>query len=465
VARVLLIRPRGNPCRWQRQCTHPLGVLYLTAVLRRTGFEVRAIDGLIDSGWAERTLAEIKAWSPDVVGFSTLTVDIGCVANLARQIRQNGYAGPLVGGGSGATYASDETRRHMGLDVVVLGEGEESFIEWMQALRTGRDQRDVPGLALRDGDGYHLTAPRPLISNLDALPFPDDEILPPFLYFGRPSMDLMYRHPRWASVMTTRSCPVRCTYCAHAMGHGFRKRSIDNVMAEIQLLTEKYGIGELQIIDDLFNFDRERTKEFCERLIGADRKLVLVFPNGFRMDMLDDELIDLLARAGLDRMLAPVETTSPRLQELVNKRLNMEKVERAFRHLRQHGVLLRASVMVGFPTETSAEMKKTIRDSFRWGAHWLSLNRVVPLPGSALAKSLGDRDIDWSQFNYQRTSINLSRASNSQIRRYCLKARLALLRPDRLFAIWRTAPKASLFTLLRSMLGSTRSAECSARYS
>ncbi len=432
--------------------TAPLGILSLSAVLRANDFSVKAVDAVLDRRWQDRVLDELQEWKPDVLGFSALTVDLPRTAELVREARQRGYGGLVVGGGVGPTFADNRVRAEAGFDAVVVGEGEHTFLEWLQALRSGADPQQIPGLALRTSGCYRLTAPRALISDLDTLPFPDQTVLPPEQYFGRPSMDLVFRHPRWMSIMTSRSCPMRCTYCAHAMGHGYRTRSLDNVMEEIGLMVSRHRIGELQIIDDLFNLNRDRTREFCERMIRAGHRLALVFPNGLRMDMLDNEIIDCLVRAGLDRMLAPIETTSPRLQAMTKKNLDLAKAKQAIRHLRRRGVLLRISVMYGFPTETAAEIGRSVHDAFRWGGHWLSFNRVVPLPGSEMAHHFVGRSIDWSQFNYTRTNINLSPVSTMRLRIFCLRARLALLRPLRLAAILKRTPMSSLLSVLRSAI-------------
>jgi radical SAM superfamily enzyme YgiQ (UPF0313 family) len=423
--------------------TQPLGILYLTAVLRQQKCEVRAIDGLIQDDWGERVLREAAEWDPDIIGFSFLSLDIGRVIAKVRRLRQSGFRGLLLGGGVGPATADPTALRELGFDAVALSEAEETIVDVVRAVRNGRGLTDVPGLRVRR-DGRHVdTAPRPLINDLDALPFPDQTVLPLPLYFGRPSMDQMYRHPRWASVLTSRSCPYRCTFCTAHLGKGYRPRSAPNVMQEIDKLVHDYGIGELQIVDDAFNLDRARVLAICDELQRRPYKLHLVFPNGLRLDRLDDEMIDALMRAGLDRLLAPIETASPRLQADIDKNLDLPLALAAIRRLRQRGALIRASAMIGFPGETRDEMRATLKAAWRAGAHWLAINRVLPLPGSPLGEQYLHRvgPVSWREFNYLQTSVNLSDVALPQIERLVRGAFWQSLHPWRLWQTWRRVPK------------------------
>ena len=446
MAKALFVRAHAPYSRWQVMATSPMGLMYLSAMLRRNGHETKIIDGVIDPHWMDHLQNLVSTWRPDVVGFSLLSLDIDSVAESVRRLRESSVDALLVGGGPGAAFADEKQREYLDLDAIVRGEGEFALPEMIQAHRQGGGLRGVAGLWVKAETAYVDTGPRPEIADLDALPLPDRETVDLPRYFGKPSMDLMWRHPRWASILTSRSCPFNCSFCAHAMGRGYRTRSAENVMREIDWLVDRYGIGELQIIDDLFNLDRERTAAICHELLDRPYKLHLVFPNGLRLDHLDNELIRLMRRAGFDRLLAPIETASPRLQKAVGKNLNIDKALAAIREMYRLGVFVRVTTMLGFPTETYEEMKHTYRTAFSVPAQWVSINQVMPLPGSQLARDF-DAEVangDWRYVNFVRTTINLSTVPLRKINRLKRKVLYRMLLPHRIYRLLRDLPRNNL---------------------
>lgn len=441
----LFIRPFTQYSGWQKPVSQPLGIMYLTAVIKRDGWRVRAVDGLIDHRWRRRVREEIARQRPAVIGFSMLSLDIDEAASVTREIRAAGFTGPILGGGPGATYADDTAKKHLGFDVFIHGEAERTLPEWLKSREQGGDALTVPGLTTARDGGWTTTAPRSLIEDLDALPFPDQTILPPERYFGRPTMDMMYRSRRWSSIQTSRSCPFNCAYCAHAQGRGYRPRSVPNILAEIDELAVRFRIGELQIVDDIFNLERERTLHFCAELRARPYRLHLVFPNGLRLDRLDVETITALRAAGFDRLLAPIETASARLQQEMGKNLDLEKAMAAVREMARQGVLIRLATMLGFPGETYEEMRATMRLALRSPAQLISINRVMPLPGSRLGGQLTwtDGQRDWQRLNYLNTSLNLSPVPTAKIERLIRRTFLRSQTPKRLFRLLRALPKNS----------------------
>ena len=446
MSNILLARVHTMYSRWQRMSTPPLGIMYLAAVLKAAGHEVRAIDGILDPNWQTSLLRLTADWRPDVVGVSLLSLDIDRAADTVRSLREAGSSAFFVGGGPGATHADATTKAYLDFDAVVHGEGEQALLDLLAARTAGRDLRSVAGLSIKTGGEYHITQSRPPIADVDALPFPDTEVLPLSQYFGKPSMDLMFRHPRWGVIMTSRSCPYNCLYCAHAFGRGYRPRSAANVMHEIDTMVERYDIRELQFVDDIFNYDRDRTVAICEELLARPYRLHLVFPNGLRLDQLDHPLIRLMVRAGLDRLLAPIETGSPRLQREIGKNLDLEKSLAAIREMKRLGVFVRLTVMLGFPGETYAEMKQTARVAFSVPAQLVSVTQVAPLPGSAFGRKFSyfGSPGEWGHYNYIYTKINLSSVPLKKITRLKKSIYLHILAPHRLWWLLRVIPKRNI---------------------
>ena len=148
-------------------------------------------------------------------------------------------------------------------DFAVISEGELTIIELTDKLegKNNLDLDQIQGLAFKKDSEIIITPPRPLIENLDSLPFPARHLLPMEKYF-----DVFSRQKHFATIIATRGCPFNCTFCYHTLGEKYRIRSIDNVMKEIKIAIEKYNINCLEIYDDLFSVDKKRIYEFCDKI-------------------------------------------------------------------------------------------------------------------------------------------------------------------------------------------------------
>jgi radical SAM superfamily enzyme YgiQ (UPF0313 family) len=443
--RALLVSAAGRPVGWQQMTMPPLGVLYLGAALRQAGHEATILDAQLEPRWRRKLVRQVCTERPDFVGFSLLSNDIDDAAEAGAALRAAGYDGPIIGGGPGASWADETTRRYLGFDAFAVGEAERTVVEYADAIAGGSDPAAVPGLVVRRGDGFVTTPPREPIANLDALPYPAYDLSPLRRYFGRPSMDLMFRHRRWAPLLSSRSCPFDCAYCAHALGHGFRPRSPENLLAEIDWLVERHGVRELQIIDDVFNLDRSRVEAICEGLLAHGHKLHLVFPNGLRLDRLDNALLQLMVRAGFDRLLAPLETSSPEMQQQIGKHLDVPRALAAVAEMAKLGVTIRLTVMLGFPGETLRQMRQSVDTALATKAQFFVVNQVMPLPGSRFGREYPLRAAagEWRQVNFVDSNINLSDVPMAEIDVLRRRVVRHMLRPRHIWRTLRTLPLAS----------------------
>lgn len=181
-------------------------------------------------------------------------------------------------------------------------------------------------------------------------------------------------------------------YCHNILGKRFRARSPENVLSEIRFLYDQYGITDFQIIDDIFNFNLKRANSICDLIIKSGMKLTLSFPNGVRGDLMEGELIDKMAAAGTKFISYAIETASQRLQSLIRKNLNLEKVFNAIEYTGKRGIVTRGFFMLGFPTETEDEAIQTIEFSKASSLSGATFFTVVYFPGTELyklAQSLG----------------------------------------------------------------------------
>ncbi len=359
--RIMMIRP-GR--RFPRMgLAQPLGLLSLIAMLRRhfpDRFAIELVEQPLHDLSAEQVRRRMEAFGPDLVCFSCMSVDAEEMHELAAISKQLFPEVPVWIGGSHASFFYEWEIATGNVDAVCIGEGERTFIEMVHAWLEGRPLDDVAGLALpREGKAV-LTPPRETIEDLDSLPLPAWDLIDFGLYGKQISMNAFVHSTPWALLFTTRACPYQCIYCHCIFGKKVRKRSIENVIAEIEVLVKQHGVREIHIVDDIFNLDLERAKAICDRIIAQKLDIKIAFPNGLRGDRMDRELIRKLKKAGCYSITYAVETASPRLQKRIKKNLDLEKVREVIAWTDQEKMICRAFFMLGFPGETLEELKMTV---------------------------------------------------------------------------------------------------------
>jgi anaerobic magnesium-protoporphyrin IX monomethyl ester cyclase len=330
----------------------------------------------------------------------------------------------------------------------VRGEGEMTFAELLDGLRDGRtDWTGCAGLSWRTADGATVNEPdRPPPAKLDELPFPAWDLIDHAKYHKVPRGGVIYAHEEFATLFSSRACPWRCTYCHNSYGKTFRERSPEHVLAEIDLLVTKYGVKELVFMDDIFNFRPARAKAIAQGIIDRGYELALTFPNGFRGDILDEELVLLLKKAGMYRCMVAVESASPRMQKVMQKNLKIDKVARIVDFIASQGIMVHGAFMLGFPTETEEEMESTIAWAARSSFHTAAFFRVIPFKGTALFRQVEEAGhqlpTDWSHYEPYQSEINLSQVPEERILALRKKAyRSFYFRPKRLWRIFSLIPR------------------------
>jgi len=207
-------------------------------------------------------------------------------------------------------------------------------------------------------------------------------------------------------------------------------------------------------MDDIFNFRPERAKQVARGIIERNWKIKLTFPNGFRGDILDEELVDLLKQAGMYRCMVAIESAVPRIQKVMKKNLRIERTGRIVDYIAKQGVMVHGAFMLGFPSETHEEMEATIDWAARSSFHTAAFFRVIPFKGTELFRQVEhagfDLPSDWSSYEPYRSDINLSEVPEDTIFRLRKHAyRRFYLSPKRLWRIFKLIPnKATMLPFL-----------------
>jgi anaerobic magnesium-protoporphyrin IX monomethyl ester cyclase len=363
----------------------PLGVLQLAAILRAHGFEVQVLDEdplLVD------VVGAVARFEPALVGLSFYTPAFGRAKQLAHALRAACPQAVICAGGIHATALPEATGLALGLDFCGIGEGDQTLLEVCERVRDGLGLGDVPGLWVREGETGRFTSPRPLIEDLDALPYPARDavdfrryLAPPGVFRGRPMRNS-------TTLLTVRGCPFPCTYCgSHIMsGRRVRFRSVDAVVGEVEGMVRDLGVRGLFVLDESFTIRRERAAEIAAQL----KRLGLVWGIQTRVDLLDEDLLRHFAACGCAEVNFGVESGSDRILDLLRKGTTVEQAVRAFSWCRRAGLRTTANFMMGHPLETRADLEATYRLARRLAATNTFFHRTIPYPGTDLHREALD---------------------------------------------------------------------------
>ena len=333
----------------------PLGLLYLSSHLRRAGVEVEVFDSTFRS-FAD-LVSTLERLRPRAVGiYCNLMTKVSALRVAAAARRVGSLV--IVGGPDPAPHADDYLAH--GADVVVVGEGERTLEELMGALSRNpraRDWTGVAGLVYRDEAGRVVrTAPRALLADLDAQPWPDRDAIDVGAYLAA----WRGRHGRGSlSLLTARGCPYTCTWCSRSVfGATHRRRSVAAVADEAQALFERYRPEQLWYADDVFAIHRGWTLQFADEM--ARRRLRVPFECISRAERIDEDVADALQRLGCFRVWIGSESGSPRVLEAMQRRVQVDQIARATRLLQARGIEVGYFVMLGYAGEEESDLEATV---------------------------------------------------------------------------------------------------------
>lgn len=423
----------------------PIGLMYLASYLEREfpGIELELMDMKISAGGAAGVARRAAGFKPDIVGLGAMTVHAPELIATAEAVREKLPGALMIAGGPHATcFAGKLLSATTAFDAAVLGEGERALCNIVRAYENGGDIDSINAVATRKHLDY---SERDIIENLDDLPFPAWEKIDITEYFKYPSFTILGRR-RYMALFTSRACPFHCIYCHNIFGNRFRPRSPESVIAEIKTLIEKYGIRDFDILDDVFNLNRQRAADICRMIIDEGLDIEIAFPNGLRSDLLDEEMISLLRRAGTTYISFAIETASPRLQKMIRKNLKLDRAENAIRIANRMGILCNGFFMLGFPTETEEEIRMTIDFAVRSRLDVAHFLKVTPFEGTQLYDLVPPETIkvfeDHPEYlNYEDRSFNLSEAPGHEFRRLFRYALMKFyLHPVRILRIFAHHP-------------------------
>ncbi len=354
----------------------PPGLMYVGAVLRDHGYQVHALEGFFYG--EEEFLDEIRRYEPDVLGIYTITTFWHKARWLAREVKR---VLPRVFVVSGGHYPSalreNCLEEEPALDAVVVNEGEFACLEMVTRLAGGESLEGVPGTIVRRNGRIVTNPPRPLIDPLDQLPIPAVDLFPWKRY--RPSYGQVLRLPAF-QVVSSRGCTNACLYCYKMYGRTIRTRTPGHVVNEIDHYVRAYGAREIKFWDESFTYDRARVFGICEEILR--RGLDVTWWVSARADMVDEELLRIMKKAGCWCINYGVESAVPKNLETLRKNLTIEQIEAAVRLTHRLGIRTYLTYVFGTPGETYEEGLKTIDFARRMNSFYAEFFPITPWPGT-----------------------------------------------------------------------------------
>lgn len=367
--------------RKDKYLEYPLYLSYTVSVLDKAGFEVEFLDGVYEELSIPQFAETCAKYNPKLLVIECSTPSIDYDIETAKSIKERLPDTFVLLVGSHPTVFHRETlEKDLFIDGIARGEWDYTVRDVALALANGEDLENVEGISWRNAHKIFINENRPLIKNLDELPFPHREKVKIDHYKTAHYGDL-----RGTCVCTSRGCPHACTYCLWPntlYGRRFRGRSPENVVDELEELTRDHGVEEVYFDDDTINFDMGRLIEIC-RLIRK-RKVKFQWFCQARVDKVSEELLREMKAAGCYNIFFGVESGSPPILKRIKKGITLEQAERAFKLCRKLGIKTQAFFLLGIPGETVEDMKRSIEFAKKLKPSSAQFAIAIPHPGTEL---------------------------------------------------------------------------------
>jgi len=365
--------------------SYSFGVGILAAILKKNRHEVKLLHLNEEIGYLfdlERIREDVEHFKPEIIAFSSTSNQFRFVKEIAIFLRKN-FNIPAICGGVHATLCPDEVISIDGIDFICRGEGDVAFLEFVNRLEKKQDVTNIKGIwAKSDGDIVRNPL-RPVVENLDSLPFADREVF---------QSDKILKISRgWVNILSGRGCPFLCSYCVnHCYSTLYksnvkslvRHRSVENVLKEISLIVKDKNARMINFNDDTFTLDKEWVLEFCEKY---PKKFKLPFACNVRVTNFDEDMAAALKNAGCEELKIGVESGNEKIRRIILDRFTPDHVMlKAFSIAKKAGLRCWAYNMIGIPTETRENVLETVKLNAKIRPYIIRCSIFFPYKGTKI---------------------------------------------------------------------------------
>src|SRR5579871_120787 len=395
----------------------PLGLGYISAVLKKNGHDVRclnanhsslALDELVDQS--------VRDFTPDVCATGALSPFMPQVQQIFTAARRAKREIINIAGGGVLSSDPEAGPSLMDIDAGVIGEGEDTIVDLCETLAGHGDLSRVPGIVFPHNGKVKRTAARPAIMDLGSIPWPDYD----GFGFGEQirnelTNDNYFFHtsntPRAIDMISSRSCPYYCTFCFHPSGKVYRERPLDDFFAELEFRVKRYNVNMVAIIDELFSLKKARLLEFCDRIKPFNVQWMVQL----HVSSADENILERMKDSGCSYISYGIESMSQPVLVSMKKKSKTERIDDVLRRTYDRKIGIQGNLIFG----DTAETLETANESMHWWSQhrqfMVNLSRLQVYPGSpdyieAVRDGLINNRVDW--IKKRNIDLNISRVND-----------------------------------------------------
>ncbi len=342
----------------------PLGLLWMASVLEEDGHELKVLDCPVNKWSCEDAMNLIEKFKPDMIGIATITQLLERAKEMSLAIRTKYPEMFIFIGGPHVNVMPEESLTETKANVAVVGEAELIIKKIAQNLNAYKEPQIMKGEMVRD---------------LDSFPMPARHLVDMGKYTALPNTYKKY--PNVASVITSRGCPYTCTFCSDANGK-FRQRSVEKVITEMKFLIGEYGVKEISFWDDIFTMNRSWVLEFSKKI--KEEKIEVLWSCYSRLNLVDPEILKAMKEAGCWNMFVGIESGNQDILDNVKKRMTLEAIREKVKMIKDSGIEVRGSFVLGLPGETPEKARKTIDFAIELDPDYAQFTLCTPYPGTEI---------------------------------------------------------------------------------
>ena len=365
----------------------PLGMLYIATYLRENGVDISIIDEAAQGYSLKETVDWVKKEDPDILGFSTCSSSGRKAALIAEKVKNENPDIVTVFGNFYATFNAERIlKKYPFVDAIIRGEGEHTSLELAKCLEKKGDLKKVLGINFRNNGQTISTPDRPLIKDVDSLPFPDRELLD--VEYHNTTAGIVVAPKKFSSFVTSRGCVFRCRFCGcrRLARTLWRSRSVDNILEELHLLSSQ-GYKQLLFVDDNFTLNPKRVIKLCQRL-KKEKVNVEFFAEG-RVDHCPQDMLQEMVRANCKMIYFGIENGTQKVLDYYDKQTTPQQAMDAVKRARKVGIdVIVASFILGAPHETRQEIWNTLKFAQKLQVDIPQFNILATFPGTDIWEEL-----------------------------------------------------------------------------
>jgi radical SAM superfamily enzyme YgiQ (UPF0313 family) len=382
---IILIQPEGvNSARFsidnlreEEGILPPLGLLYIASFIKKySKHKIEVLDNQINKLRGEVLYDFIKQRNPDLVGITCRSYYLYDTLNIAKIIKSVSKKIITVIGGHHTFIFPQETISFPEVDYIALGEGEFSFYKLLEYLSGSNHNGNLLDYGIIDKENVKENIfKKQIIEDLDNIPFPDRQLTDYTKYFN-----IMTKEGPTTSLISSRGCPFSCSFCTSRQEE-FRGRSALNVVSEIEYCLS-LGIKEISMVDDNFTVNLKRVEDICDLIILKGLKFRWDIKG--RIDNINKTVLEKLFNAGCRRIQYGIETPNKRIQKILNKNIDVNKIRSTLIMTKEIGFETYADFMIGSPTETKDEILNTIKMAKEYRLDYAHFGITMLMPGTPM---------------------------------------------------------------------------------